>query len=124
MSSTQDAGGLERRVSPIERLLIRSPYAIVTVVVRIRGTWGRPTSTPKHALPGIRAAAGRYVFRYGRVPHDHINPVESRERAEEIEMHLTNYLRRLGVRGVVELEWVKGTDRFVPCATTGRVPYF
>ncbi len=43
--------------------------------------------------------AGRYVFRYGLHPHDHINPVESRERAEEIEMHLTNYLRRHGLGG-------------------------
>ena len=44
--------------------------------------------------------AGKYVFRYGLhlVPamYDHINPVESRERAEESEMHLTNYLRLHG----------------------------
>ncbi len=60
-----------------------------------------------HLTPEARFAkhksghkAGRYVFRYGLhlVPamYDHINPVESRERAEEIEMHLTNYLRRHG----------------------------
>jgi predicted GIY-YIG superfamily endonuclease len=44
--------------------------------------------------------AGKYVFRYGLwlVPamYDHVNPIESRERAEEIEEHLTNYLRRHG----------------------------
>jgi len=58
------------------------------------------THLTREQRPSTRAAAGRYVFRYGLhlVPamYDHINPVESRERAEEIEMHLTNYLRRHG----------------------------
>jgi len=40
------------------------------------------------------------VFRYGLwlVPamYDHINPIDTRERAEEIERHLTDYLRRHG----------------------------
>ena len=44
--------------------------------------------------------AGKYVFRYGLhlVPamYDHVNPLESRERAEEIEVNLTSYLRRHG----------------------------
>jgi hypothetical protein len=44
--------------------------------------------------------AGRYVFRYGLhlVPamYEHINPVGTRERAEEIERVLTGYLRRHG----------------------------
>jgi hypothetical protein len=44
--------------------------------------------------------AGKYVFRYGLhlcpAMYDHVNPIESRERAEEIEVHLTNYLRRHG----------------------------
>ncbi len=44
--------------------------------------------------------AGKYVFRYGLhlVPamYDHVNPIESRERAEEIEAHLASYLRRHG----------------------------
>jgi len=44
--------------------------------------------------------SGKYVFRYGLwlVPamYDHGNPIEARERAEEIEKHLTEYLRRHG----------------------------
>jgi hypothetical protein len=52
---------------------------------------GRPTSPPSNASPSTIPKAGRYVLRYGLVPHDHINPVE---RAEGIEMHLTNYLRQ------------------------------
>ena len=55
---------------------------------------GRPTSPRRRGSPSTRA--GKYVYRCGLVPHDHINPVESRERAEEIEMHLANYLRRHG----------------------------
>ena len=44
--------------------------------------------------------AGRYVLRHGLhlVPamYEHINPVGTRERAEEIERVLTGYLRRHG----------------------------
>jgi hypothetical protein len=44
--------------------------------------------------------AGKYVFRYGLhlcpAMYDHVNPIETRERAEEIEANLTAYLRRHG----------------------------
>ena len=44
--------------------------------------------------------AGKYVFRYGLhlcpAMYEHVNPIGSRERAEEIEAHLAAYLRRHG----------------------------
>ena len=63
---------------------------------------GLPPLGQTHLTPEQRFAkhksgekAGRYVFRYGTWSRT-TTSTPSRERAEEIEMHLTNYLRRHG----------------------------
>lgn len=85
-ATTYGMGEEGKVYEPSRGMTMRDALQRLRHPIMSRPSGGSPTSTratpawadPPHprSTPSTRAAAGRYVYRHGLVPHDHINPVE------------------------------------------------